>query len=454
MFFVTTNQKHTARILIYDSRMKDNMIYKRLNGKVIVLRYLNNDYNIVEDLGKYLFSRHVNFCRKCMKCISNALNHVCLTENIGIKCYGDCNVDNSTMSNSTKCPLYDIYFFDQTCLSQHYSKKHPVVWGNTLSTCQLFKYCFECNSIVKWFHYINSKGKEVSLLSKIYCSTCKKSRQRCHNCYIPIPDDDHVFENNKDMKREVYIYDFETETDEEQKRILILYYTIIHKFCNLCLHENFDNLETLVTKCCGERCFQFWGDNTLKQYTNFFIQRLKQNFKSRWFTHNAGKFNCLFLLKRLVCKCNLNPKCLSNRNKITIWLGNCQALDSLLFFRRSLEKTIGMLGLQNKVSKGFHPYKFTDIDYVGDMISKNFFNTKYKWLSTRKVGMLVFWKKKNCSNIVLMMLMFWENVFWILTTESKTSPVSNSFLTITSPRYLPYCLAYFWKCLEKTTFYQ
>ena len=446
MFFVTTNQKHTARILIYDSQMKDNMIYKRLNGKVIVLRYLNNDYNIVEDLGKYLFSRHVNFCRKCMKCISNALNHVCLTENIGIKCYGDCNVDNSTMSNSTKCPLYDIYFFDQTCLSQHYSKKHPVVWGNTLSTCQLFKYCFECNSIVKWFHYINSKGKK-----RFNC---------CQKYTVPLA---------KNPDRDVTIVTFQfqmtttflktTKTWNEKSTYTILKPKLMKNkkeywFFITLSFTNFDNLKTSVMKCCGERCFRFSGDNTLKQYTNFFIQRSKQNFKSRWFTHNAGKFNCLFLLKRLVCKCNLNPKCLSNRNKITIWLGNCQALDSLLFFRRSLEKTIGMLGLQNKVSKGFHPYKFTDIDYVGDMISKNFFNTKYKWLSTRKVGMLVFWKKKNCSNIVLMMLMFWENVFWILTTESKTSPVSNSFLTITSPRYLPYCLAYFWKCLEKTTFYQ
>ena len=107
--------------LIYNSRMKNNMIYERLKDKVIVLRCLNNHYDIVEDLGKYLFGRRANFCRKCMKCISNALNHVCLTENVCIKCYSDCNVDNSTVSNSTKCPLCDVYFLNKTCLSQHYS---------------------------------------------------------------------------------------------------------------------------------------------------------------------------------------------------------------------------------------------------------------------------------------------------------------------------------------------
>ena len=53
-------------------------------------------------------------------------------------------------------------------------------------------------------------------------------------------------------------------------------------------------------------------------------------------------------------------------------LGNCQALDSILFTRCSLQKTITMLGMEDEAEKGFHPYKFTDISYVGNMISETF----------------------------------------------------------------------------------
>ena len=33
-----------------------------------------------------------------------------------------------------------------------------------------------------------------------------------------------------------------------------------------------------------------------------------------------------------------------------------------------------MLGMQDEAEKGFHPYKFTDIAYVGNMTSKKFFD--------------------------------------------------------------------------------
>ena len=55
-------------------------------------------------------------------------------------------------------------------------------------------------------------------------------------------------------------------------------------------------------------------------------------------------------------------------------LGNCQVLDSMSFFRCLLKKTINMLGMQNEEEKGFHPYKFTDISYIGPMIPEHFFD--------------------------------------------------------------------------------
>ena len=135
------------------------MTYKRINDNTIILREFNNHYSITGDLGKYLFGRKMIFCKKCMNVIKGQLNHICLTETLCIKCYSSCKSHNSTSNTCFECPMCDIYFYNQTCLSEHYHKKHsaPGGGGTKLSTCQLFKYCNDCNSIVRCFHFMNNK---------------------------------------------------------------------------------------------------------------------------------------------------------------------------------------------------------------------------------------------------------------------------------------------------------
>ena len=243
-----------------------------------------------------------------MKIKNDNLNHVCLTESLCIKGYSSCK--SSTSSTLSKCSLCDIYFHNQMCLLEHFKKKHDLPTGDKLSSCQLFKYCHDCNSIVRCFHFINAVGhKRNHNCKKTFCKICKTIRMKYHNCFFPIPEKLNGHCNNK---IEICIYDFETRTDTEQLGILVPYYCIVHKFCNFCIDKKFKDLTTSVSKCCGERCYKFSGNECLEKFTAYFIEVFKKENKSRWFAHNASKFNCLFLLKQLVCKSKLNPKCITN----------------------------------------------------------------------------------------------------------------------------------------------
>ena len=165
------------------------MTYQRINDNTIILRASNNHYDIIQDLGKCLFGRKTNFCKKCRNITKDNLNHVCLTESLCIKCYSSCKSNRFTRNTCSKCPFCDIYFYDQTCLSEHYHKKHPTLQGNKLSTCQLFEYCNDCNSIVRRFSFMNYKEqkKKNHCWNKAYCNICKTMKQKHHNCFIPIP---------------------------------------------------------------------------------------------------------------------------------------------------------------------------------------------------------------------------------------------------------------------------
>ena len=293
----------SQRTLAFDSRLDDNMTYYKLNDNTINLRRCNEHYDIIQDIGKYLFGRKTNFCKKYMKTVKDKLNHICLTESLCIKCYSNCASSDFSRNNSSKCPLCDIYFYNQTCLSEHYRKKHPSPQGNKLSTCQLFKYCNDCNSIVRRFSFTNNKEQTTNHnCKKTYCKTCKKIRETQHNCFIPIPK-----KQNKTDKIEIYVYGFETKTDFEQNGILVPYYCIVHKLCNRCSNKKFNDLTTSHSNCCGKRCHKFSGNEYLNSFSDYFIQKSKQNCKSRWFAHNGGKFDSLFSLKKLVCDCNFNP---------------------------------------------------------------------------------------------------------------------------------------------------
>ena len=67
---------------------------------------------------------------------------------------------------------------------------------------------------------------------------------------------------------------------------------------------------------------------------------------------------------------------ISTGNKImTLHYGSITVLDSCLCFQNKLNNFPKCMGVDN-VEKGYHPYLFTDIDYVGDIVSHDYFDLK------------------------------------------------------------------------------
>ena len=127
----------------------------------------------------------------------------------------------------------------------------------------------------------------------MFCQICKTTRDRQHNCFVP------VYCKNKKKKKnivKVYVYDFET-TDLQQNGILVPYYCIVHKFCILCSNDKFKDMTTSSSKCCRERCHRFLRNDCIQTFTDYFIEKSKDDSKSRWYAHNGSKFDPTFVKK-------------------------------------------------------------------------------------------------------------------------------------------------------------
>ena len=135
--------------LVFDSRLNDDMTTQSSSENLTVTTTSLEIW--------------VNIClvEKCMNTTKDNLNHICLMESLCIKCYFSCKSCTSTPNTCSKCPLCDIYFYNQTCLLEHYQKKHPTLQGNKLSTCQIL----QCHSQTFSFHK-RQRTKNNSLLQE------------------------------------------------------------------------------------------------------------------------------------------------------------------------------------------------------------------------------------------------------------------------------------------------
>ena len=131
-----------------------------------------------------------------------------------------------------------------------------------------------------------------------------------------------------------------------------------------------DELESNVknVKCCGERRYVFSRDDTLDNFLEFMFS---QN-NSVWIAHNGSHFDTVFILNCLQEKKGVTtPNVVMSGNKIMkLEYQLCHILDSYLFFQMKLEKLPRCMGLGENVEKGYHPYRFTDIDYVGEIVER------------------------------------------------------------------------------------
>lgn len=118
----------------------------------------------------------------------------------------------------------------------------------------------------------------------------------------------------------------------------------------------------------------FSGENILDRFLEFMFDQPN----SVWVAHNGAKFDTVFILRWLLEKKGVTPpNVVMSGNKIMkLQYKSCHILDSYLFFQMKLAKLPKCMGLNENVEKRLHPYLFTDIDYVGNIVDKKYFDLK------------------------------------------------------------------------------
>ena len=98
---------------------------------------------------------------------------------------------------------------------------------------------------------------------------------------------------------------------------------------------------------------------------------------SIWVAHNSSIFDHVFVLKWLLERKKGNPFTVMSGNKIMVLrYVIVTILDCYLFFNTKLADLPHCMGIKDsRVKKGFHPYLFMDLDYVGGIVDKHFFDT-------------------------------------------------------------------------------
>ena len=372
------------RLVVYNEK-KDKIFDNNYQGishieesKVLILFYNDNHFDVVQNVGLFLYGGKVNFCEKCLKKVSDANNHICYNKYDCYKCR-QVHVKNKNLSTYVICPLCDNSFGSQFCLQSHYLKTIAVGVRNfegkrKLSPCDIYKFCFSCMSYVRRFHYVDGKGKKQKHECKNeYCHVCEVRRPILHQCYLhsDIGTNDIFYTHNFDEKMNIYIFDFETEANPSNLGIFRPYFGCVYKFCNVCLNDSNRKMEY---QCCDlNEWVYFEGANTATSFGEFFLKISNNKVKSRWFAHNAGKFDALFVLRFLVCEKNLIPKIIMNGLRILkLTYKNAEILDSMLMCP-SLKNVVNMLDLGKNIKKGYFPYDFTDLNYEGSIPDRKCF---------------------------------------------------------------------------------
>ena len=162
------------------------------------------------------------------------------------------------------------------------------------------------------------------------------------------------------------------------------------------MHEGFvahttrKHCDTSVERvsCCGYRQYVFENnnENIVEMLLDFMFSETSNN--SVWIAHNGGRFDSVFLLRELLVKRGIVPQVVMNGNKIMCMEIDQQqrkikVIDSYLFITMRLSKMPEAMGIPN-LAKGYHPYHFTDLNYVGPMVGLEYFDLANESIDERK----------------------------------------------------------------------
>ncbi len=392
--------------IVYDSRTDNNNCLQRINPRTIFLWLNDNHYDLVLSTKNF---HHSRFCIKCMKYRKQGETdneHTCIIPQTCQRCY----TGNRCLNNKDfkiKCTQCGILFYNRICFQNHLFNKIFASDGRVkgkITPCQLYFFCETCYRITRRFRYVK-KGKTVQHdCNKLFCTHCRKQVKKDHQCFIKPAK---IAINAE--KPTLYFYDFETKTD--LNGFMIPFYCVVQKVCIHCDKidfvkegENFVPHDTELfcdasikpVECCGHRQYVFekGNESITSDLVNFMLEQPKN---SVWVAHNGGRFDSIFLLRELLVKKQIIPDLVMNGNKIIsleIVERGLKVIDSFLFLSMRLANFPKALGIAN-LTKGYHPYFFYDLNYVGPMVSIEYFNPPSKGSKDR----LLFdtWYNEQCQ---------------------------------------------------------
>ena len=200
----------------------------------------------------------------------------------------------------------------------------------------------------------------------------------------------------------LYFYDFETCVDENG--YMVPFYAVVQKVCEHCDRKNFERLHEGFTPhttrkhcdtsiatvpCCGYRQYVFENNNAniVEILLDFMFAETSDN--SVWIAHNGGRFDSIFILRELLVKRGIVPQVIMNGNKIMCMKMEQQQrkiklIDSYLFITMRLSKMPEAMGIPD-LTKGYHPYHFTDLNYIGSMVGLEYFDLSNQSVSERNL---------------------------------------------------------------------
>ncbi|CAB3983354.1 DNA polymerase [Paramuricea clavata] len=238
-----------------------------------------------------------------------------------------------------------------------------------------------------------SKSYTKHKCDEMFCIHCNKLKKKDHHCYIKL-----VREQKNESRPTLYFYDFETRVEEEG--YMIPFYCIVQKVCDVCDEkpfvknyehflphpsESFTDISIEPVLCCGHQQYVFEknNDDIVADLIDFMMAQPKN---SVWVAHNGGRFDSIFLMRELLVHRKLVPNVLMNGSKVMsleLEERNLKVIDSYLFLSMRLAKFPEALGIEN-VTKGYHPYLFTNLNYVGEMVGLEYFELPPEGSKERK----------------------------------------------------------------------
>lgn len=376
------NVKNSFRIIIYNSNA-DLLFAGKIPAEIKNVKYINlllhlNHFSVIKSLTAVFATRY--FCIYCHRGFPFKESH----KNCAYTCTScfttpSCDMIDGGKRDEKYCDDCSRVFLNSDCFQRH--KKNGV--------CKRLRVCKVCFRILKKNHDCNL----------ILCSTCKVQTPKEHDCMIQR----YVPKEFKGVHAYVF-FDLESmiqERDQTSGSFHVPNLCVSNVVCDRCIAITDDDHYCEV---CHERTRIFKRDpqvefSVIDAFLSYLFELAARKIDLTVIGHNAGRYDFLFLAKRLFQTQELKkPFIVMNGMRIyMIKTGRLRFVDSFNFSCCALSKLPKMFNLGNDLFKGYFPHLFNREEnqkYVGVHPPQEFYEPEsfkpdeyinfQKWYSTVK----------------------------------------------------------------------